>query len=198
MDKKSKQQQLPLLQAETTWFHIFRAMVDNGDVGRMGPHAVTTYLVIKAFTNWNTGKSWPDIETIMEKTCFSKSTVLRALKTLEDNGYVSREKLGRRNAYTLREKVTVADNAGRPAAVAMWDYIPSTVQAAQAELKNFVMTGEATDYKVIKIDTLNLNVNLMVGDHNLQLNMNDIKDDRLRKVIESIETKRKSAVSDEK
>ncbi len=28
--------QAELYKAETTWFHIFKAMIDNGDVARMG------------------------------------------------------------------------------------------------------------------------------------------------------------------
>ena len=187
----AKVKQAALLQAETTWFHVFRSMIDKGDAAKMGGTTFLVYAVIKAHTNWSTGRSFPTIETIMEKAGIGKDTVLRSLKTLEDMDYLRKEKVGRVNAYTLREKVCVEDSEGRPQAVALWDYLPSTVKAAQAELKNFVMTGEATDYKVIHIETLNLNVQL--GDNNTQFNLGQIKDPQLRSLVERIEAKRKSS-----
>ena len=48
----SEPKQLDMFKAETTWFHVFVSMVENGDVAKLGPHAVTVYLVIKAYTNW--------------------------------------------------------------------------------------------------------------------------------------------------
>lgn len=189
MTDKSKQ--LPLLQAETTWFHIFRAMIESGDAGKMGGTCFLVYAVVKAHTNWSTGRSFPSIETIVKKANVSKETVIRSLKTLEDMGYITREKRGRQNCYTLREKVQIDDDKGRPAAVAMWDYLPSTVKAAQAELKNFVLTGEATDFKVIHVNTLNLNI--QIGDSNTQFNIGDVKDKELRAVLERIDAKRRAA-----
>lgn len=51
--------QQELFKAETAWFHIFKTMIDNGDVARMGPYAVTVYLVIKSHTNFATGRPFP-------------------------------------------------------------------------------------------------------------------------------------------
>lgn len=187
--KKEIPQQLPLLEAQTSWFHIFRAMIESGDAAKMGGTTFLIYSVVKAHTNWSTGRSFPSIETIMEKAGASKRTVLGSLKTLEEMGYITREKRGRKNAYTLREKVQIEDEQGRPTAVAMWDYLPSTVKAAQAELKNFVMTGEATDFKIIHVETLNLNV--QIGDYNTQLNVGDLKDPTVRKMAERIEEARR-------
>ena len=45
-----KAPQQELFKAETAWFHIFKTMIDSGDVARMGPYAVTVYLVIKSHT----------------------------------------------------------------------------------------------------------------------------------------------------
>lgn len=156
-----KDKQLPLLEAQTTWFHIFKSMVDSGDIAKMGPYATTVYMVIKAYTNWKTGKSWPGLELIVEKTGISLAQVKRSLKVLEENGYISREKVGRHNKYTLREKVSVMDGSGedkRPVAEATWDYLPSTVKAAVAELQNFVVTGKEDGLTVIHIEHLTMNL----------------------------------------
>ena len=159
---------MELFKAETTWFHVFVSMIENGDVAKLGPYAVTVYLVVKAYTNWKTGKAFPSIETIAEKSGISRAKVITSLASLTEYGYMDKVKIGRKNSYTLREKVTLKDEEGRPAAFATWDYLPSTVEAARAELKRFMLTGEH-DGKVLFIETLNLNVqvNTMTGDHNL-------------------------------
>jgi len=158
--------QMELFKAETTWFHVFVSMIENGDVAKLGPYAVTVYLVVKAYTNWKTGKAFPSIDTIVEKSGISRAQVVRSLASLTEQGYLDRAKVGRKNSYTLREKVTLKDEEGRPAAFATWDYLPSTVEAARAELKRFMLTGEH-DGKILFIETLNLNVQVNTGDHNL-------------------------------
>jgi len=154
----SKQPQSELFQAQTTWFHVFKNMIDNGDVAKMGPYAVTTYLVIKAHTNYSTGESFPSIETIVEKSGISERQVKKDLATLEELGYITKEKKGRNNHYTLREKVEIQDAAGRPSAVATWDYLPGAVQDAVADLKNVLVTGKAENAKVVHIERLTVNI----------------------------------------
>lgn len=154
------EKQMPLLQAETTWFHIFRHMIESGDMAKMGAMSFAVYAAVKAYCNWSTGMSFPKIELIVEKTGLSKSQVIRSLKTLEGMGYITVERQGRRNSYTLREKITIQDQEGRPAAEAGWDYLPSTVEAARAELKRFIMSGDADGAKIVNIENLTINVNV--------------------------------------
>ena len=73
------------------------------------------------------------------------------------------------NVYILREKVSIKDAEGRPQAVATWDYIPSSVRDAMAELKHAVVSGEMIGGKVIHIESLVLNV--ATGD-STQININ--------------------------
>lgn len=150
--------QQELFEANTTWFHVFRSMVDSGDVKKLGPYAVTVYLVIKAYTNFSTGLAFPAIETISDKSGVSVPQVKRELKRLADAGYISITKKGRSNIYKLREKIELKDDAGRPAAVATWDYLPSSVAAAVADLKNVLVTGEASSAKIVHIERLTVNV----------------------------------------
>lgn len=147
-----------LFEAQTTWFHVFVAMIESGDMKKIGPHAFTVYATIKAHTNFSTGRAFPAIDTIVEKSGISKRQVIRSLEVLEEHGYLKREKKGRNNIYTLREKVEIFDGAGRPAAVATWDYLPGAVTEATAQLKHFLMSGKLGDGKVIYIENLNMNV----------------------------------------
>jgi DNA-binding transcriptional MocR family regulator len=119
-------------------------MFEHGDVAKMGPATFTVYAAIKAHTNFATGRAFPSLETITTKSGVSDREVKRCLKRLEEMGYISKERKGRNNVYTLREKIAIADEGGRPAAVASWDYLPSSVTAAQAELRKFLVTGEHT------------------------------------------------------
>lgn len=169
-----KQDQGELFTAETTWFHVFRDMVESGDVAKLGPHAVTVYLVVKAHTNFSTGRSFPAIETIVEKSGISLRQVMRCLKSLEEFGYITKEKKGRNNVYVLREKVSIMDGEGRPTAVATWDYLPSSVQHAVADLKNVLVTGELGGAKFVHIDRLNVQINTGPGT-SIQINEADLE-----------------------
>lgn len=148
----------PELAADVTWFHVFRSMIEGGDVARMGPHAFTVYAVVKAHTHFSSGAAFPSVELIAEKSGVSVRQVKRELKTLQALGYLGVQKVGRSNHYALREKVEVMDSAGRPAAVATWDYLPAGVGAAVAELKNVLMSGDLGAARVVNIERLTVNV----------------------------------------
>lgn len=188
--------QAELFEADSTWFHLFKSMIDSGDVAKMGPTAFMLYAIIKSHTNFHTGTAFPSIETLCRKSGLSKSPVLRALQTLEESGYLTRHKQGRSNVYTLREKVTMTDASGRPAAVATWDYLPATVKAARAELSRFLLTGDDTAPQIVSIERLVIeNINIQVGNHNSQtlFHLGDITDPVLReKVVKMLESVDKS------
>jgi len=139
-------------------------MFSSRDAARMGPYAVTVYLVIKAHTNFNTGNSFPSIDVIVDETGISRSQVIRVLKVLETFGYLKRTRAGRKNEYRLREKVSIRDGSGRQAAVATWDYLPTTVQAATADLKNLMLSGNFSGSRVVHIERLQINVTQAAGD----------------------------------
>jgi DNA-binding transcriptional ArsR family regulator len=174
--------QSELFNAETTWFHIFRTMIANGDVARMGPHAFTVYCVIKAHTNFSTGRAFPSLELIAEKTGISLAQVKRELKTLEEMKYLTKEKRGRSNLYQLREKVEIQDNHGRPQAVATWDYLPSGVQAAIADLKNVMVTGDLGGAKIVHIERLVVNMNTGSGTQ-INIDLASMEDGRLKEQL---------------
>lgn len=165
-----------LFTAETTWFHVFHSMVESGDVAKLGPYAVTVYLVIKSHTNFKNGESFPGIDTIIKKSGISKSQVIRALDKLEDNGFITREKRGRNNHYTLREKIAISDERGRPIADATWDYVPDGVRGAVAELKHVMMTGDFKGAKIIQIENLTVHFN-QANDNAVQINMQGLLKD---------------------
>jgi DNA-binding transcriptional MocR family regulator len=181
-----------LFKAETTWFHVFKNMIDSGDLAKMGSHAFTVYCVIKSYTNFATGHAFPSLETVSQKSGVSLAQVKRELKTLETLGYIAREKSGRKNLYTLREKVSIADESGRPVASATWDYLPSSVRDAVADLKNVLMSGELAGARIVHIERLTLNV--QTGANSTQINLAGLDElarvnpkmaDKIKKLIHS-------------
>lgn len=178
-------QQHALFKAETSWFHMFRDMIESGDVARMGPIATTVYLVIKSHTNFKTGDAFPSVELIAEKSGVSARQVMRELKTLEEHQYITKVRKGRQNVYTLREKVSIASGEdGRPMAVATWDYLPSSVQHAVADLKNVLVTGEFAGARIVHIERLQVNIQQNFGSGNVQINEADI--DKLPQKVKDV------------
>lgn len=173
----TSKEQAELFHAETTWFHVFKDMIDSGDMARLDGSAIKVYLVVKSYTNFSTGRAFPAIELIAEKAGLSKVQVMRCLKALEEAEYITKEKTGRHNTYTLREKVSIKDESGRPQALATWDYIPNSVRDAVADLKHVMVTGDMGGAKIVHIEHLVLNV--MTGDNSTQLNINAADFDKL-------------------
>ncbi|MFP3645177.1 helix-turn-helix domain-containing protein [Paraburkholderia sp. SIMBA_054] len=194
-----EEQQFDLFQAETTWFHMFRSMVDSGDAAKMGGNAFMIYAIIKSHTNFKTGRAFPSIETIMEKSGLSKSQVLRELDTLEEMSYITRAREGRKNVYTLREKIGITDDKGRPMADATWDYVPDGVRSAVAELRHVMMTGDFKGAKIINIENMTVHFN-QFNDQSSQINMQSVLEnmdkldpasrDRLRKRLEEVQARK--------
>lgn len=172
-----KREQAELFQAETSWFHIFKDMIENGDMARLDGSTIKVYLVVKSYTNFLTGRAFPAIELVAKKSGLSERQVMRCFAELEKAGYITKEKSGRQNVYTLREKVIINDSDGKPQAVATWDYIPNSVKSAMAELKHAVISGEMVAGKIIHIEHLVLNV--ATGENATQVNINAADIDKL-------------------
>jgi DNA-binding transcriptional regulator YhcF (GntR family) len=188
-------------EAESNWFHVFKTMFDSLEVKEIGAHAFTLYCAVKSHVNFKDGEAFPSFDRLQEITGFSRATITKSLNTLEERNLVRKEKHGRKNIYTLREKVNIQDMEGRPEAVATWDYLPRTVQAAQAELKNFLLTGKH-DGSVINIEYLNLQVN--IGDYNNQQNIKHVEkwsdltsDPKRKELLDRIQKKRQSQKQDD-
>lgn len=173
-----QEQSAELFKAETTWFHVFKDMIDNGDMATLDGSTIKVYLVIKSYTNFSTGRAFPAHDLIASKAGLSERQVIRCLLELEQAQYITKEKVGRHNVYTLREKVSIKDSEGRPQAVATWDYIPNSVKDAMAELKHAVITGDMVGGKIIHIENLVLNMNI-TGDNSTQVNINAADFDKL-------------------
>lgn len=157
------------LNAPTTFFHMHKDIVQSGGIATLGCGALRVYLVIKSHTNLHTGESNPSIPTIAKESGLSERQVINSIKELQTAGYVSRNKAGRSNIYTTREKVNIKNDNGEDQAVATWEYIPNQMKDAMKEVKNVLITGQLVDGKIIHIESLTLNI---LNDYATQVNVN--------------------------
>lgn len=146
-------------QADTQWFHVFKSMIESGELANISGSAVKVYLVIKSYANYRTGEAFPAETTIAKKAGLSLSQVKRAVKELQQLTYLYISKRGRKNHYQLIEKVLVRNSAGDSAAAVTWNYTPAEVTSAVDELKNYVNSGQADGAQLINIQNLQVNIN---------------------------------------
>lgn len=151
-------EQLELFRADTSWFHVFRAMIHSGACARMGPHAFTVYSVIKAHVDFRTGESFPSIDRIVALSGVSRRQVMRALDTLEGAGYISRRRQGNHNAYDLLERIPVRDAAGREVTTLTAPYIPKDVAALRDHIRAMISNGAIISGELQRV-TINIQIN---------------------------------------
>ena len=162
---------------------MLKTMIDSGDAAEMGGTTFLIYAVIKSHSNFRTGQAFPAIETIAGKAKITGRQVITCIKKLEEMGYISKQKKGRQNHYTLREKVHILDDEGRLSGIVSWPYIPCANTEAIREVKNYILSGEHNG-SIIHIERLYLQINN--GGENVQLNIGEIKDHELRKQLQDI------------
>lgn len=167
-----------LFQAETQWFHFFRSMIDGGGLAEMTGSSLKVYLVIKAHSNYHTGDAFPSHETIAELSGLSVSQVKRLIKDLVSFGYISSSLIGRSSHYRIHETVQIQDESGSNTHKATWDYKPSTVRDAVADLKDALRTRDIGNASVVHIERLQVNVNHVASGgvvFNLQATLDQIQ-----------------------
>lgn len=182
---KNEMHEDEVLKAETMWFHVFKDMIDSGDMAKLDGGTIKVYLVIKSYTNFSTGHAFPSLELIAQKAGLSDRQVRRCIADLEQAGYITKDKTRRNNLYTLREKVNIKGEDGRPQAVATWDYLPGSVRDAVADLKNVLVTGDFSGAKIISIQNLTVNV-VNVNDHAINVMGDVISPDSPQEIVKEI------------
>lgn len=163
--------QMDLFETDASWFHMFKELIRSKTWAKMTPPARALYPVIKSFTNWKTGHSFPSVETMEEYSGLSRPSIFKALKELEELGYVrSVKRPGKPTVYTLIEKFDITDQDGQPVASASFDYLPSIISDAMVELKNYVSRGMTEDGKlqIINVERFVIeNLTVITGSNNI-------------------------------
>jgi hypothetical protein len=129
------------LQVKDSWFHVVRGWVQSGQLREVGPVGLAVYIVLKSYTSFDTGWSWPSHDTIADHLGISVDTVARAVKRLVALNLVEQRRRGRGWEYRLMERVPVANSAGDVVAVGERPYAPMQFKSMLDELKSWAATG---------------------------------------------------------
>lgn len=151
------------MKIDPVWFHMFSSMVKGGALRKMGANGTQVYLVIKAHTNLDTGATFPSVATITEQTGLSKSSVIRSLKRLMDEGYVIKTRRGRRNFYRVVEVLDAYDTDGMRGQLT-FEYVPKQVQEIMGKIKAELRDLEVPVYiENLQINCVNVNGSIQIG-----------------------------------
>lgn len=166
-------------------------MFNQGTVAEVGAYAFTVYCAIKAHTDFNTGAAFPSQKLLAQQTGFSERQIIKSLQVLEKHGLLEKNREQTRNVYRLRERLVIDSKT-----VATWDYLPATLKKARQELKNFALTGELKDAKIVHIEIQNLTIEtLITGDqvqgNQFKIDLDGISDPFLRSKMELLLSHRK-------
>lgn len=146
------------LKADMSFFSVFRELIDNGTLAEVGVYSWAVYTVIKSYSGYNTGESFPSVQTIAAKSGISEIQVKRSLKQLEEKGLLTKRKEGRHNVYSLNETLTISDQNHQAVATASFSYVPSKIKDSLAELRDVLLAGDLQGTKTIHIEHLQLNI----------------------------------------
>jgi DNA-binding transcriptional ArsR family regulator len=192
-NNKSNQLGFPEWSPSIRWFHIFRSMIDNGDVVKLGSGAVLTYLVIKSYVDFDKGISFPSLDLIAVKSGQSKRSVSNHIKKLEELGYVRKVRQSKKgNVYRLREKLPIEvynkEKKEKEPVMASFDYVPMGVGQAMTDIRKLIVEGDIPSGSKVHIENLSVNiqVNPKATTAIQQLNLDQIKDKTIRETLERI------------
>lgn len=107
------------------WFHVFKARIHRGDLAKLPGGAVATLLCVKAHSNHHTGLCDVGIERLSQLSGRGRRQVMRDLDALEQAGWITRGRIGRKNRYQIQEQFRVNDSGD---VIAKWPYVPSGVR----------------------------------------------------------------------
>lgn len=160
------------LDVNLLWVHVLR----GAPLDKMGVNGIAVYVMLKTYTELGDGKAVAKVPEIASRLQISVPTVERALKKLIDLGLIERERITdpkadrRQNKYTFKEKVWLRDKATKEplGELEFGDYRPRETGGQLEEARQRVLLGQPLPPTVV----VNMyNVNIQVGDNNVQNNV---------------------------
>jgi hypothetical protein len=180
----SEAQQDLFISGKSTWFHFFVSSIESGDLAMMSKQCgavASVLLVIKSYSNYKEGVSFPGIQTIVDKSGFAKNSVMRAIKILVEYGYLNCKREGRKNIYTVVEKFKMEHRDTGEEVEVSANYVPQVVSAMREELKEFIKDGRSQG-KYINIP---ITIQIVNGGTGNQIVTSDINADLVHQIENS-------------
>ncbi len=147
------QHDLDLFGADVTWFHLFRSMIQSGQIAELGTSVFAVYCVVKSHSNFQTGTSFVSVSRIGELTGLGKRAVLNCMAKLKEKNLIHVEKIGRQNYYRINEHLPVVDSNKNQVGTFSFEYQPTKIVQIKQELEQFLRHGIPQNARV----TININ-----------------------------------------
>lgn len=163
------------LKVDGQWFHVVRSMIMRDRIAEMGVNAWAVYCVLKAYTQLDSGKTFPSQDLIARHLGVSVDTVARATDKLLELQIVTKKKVGRRNEYRLVESVPLRNNDEAIVAFGEREYTPVGFQKFIGELKDFARSGAMNPDSQVRIV---FNVNFIQQGDNGTVHVTQVDDGR--------------------
>jgi len=149
-------------------------MVDEKQIAVMGVNAYACLIVIRRFVPMDGNSSFPSAAKISEYTNLSPTTVYKAIRVLEEHGWLVKKKSGRKNIYSLSEHLFAKSTAPeeREDKVLTLPFGVTEWKKREKELKQFEHTG-----------TVPQNSPILIQNATFHITVNNYNDNRRQVVV---------------
>ena len=153
--------QLNLFSYDLTFIKFMRANVRKGELGRLTPNGVSVIMCLRALSPIDGTQAHPSIPTIMKLCKIGRKGVMTALKILEEEKYVQKKRVGRKNVYELLEKIHLdsTDEIARQSSIATVPYGAYETRKHYPAIEKYAETGKLMPGTPIVIHNLDLTIN---------------------------------------
>lgn len=152
------------LTADTRWAHLMRWYVTGGDAAKLGRDCTTVLVVLSAHTDLTTGRvDGLGVAEIAAQGGFGRKSVMKALSTLQSEGYVRRlddGSRGRRAIWQLRHRTAILTATNEDVGIASWDYSPMQERQRHRQLEMALEAGVVASHPDLAI-TIHQHVTLV-------------------------------------
>ena len=161
----------------TNWFHVLRALAEDGNLAKMSGSSSKVYLAIKSQVGLSSGESIPTYRRLMELTGLEREAIRNGLVELEKLGLLESSSIpGKRGKrYKVIEKITINDNESID-----FSYQPLDFKKACNEIKQYITGEQRENFQFIMIRQGD---NIQINQH-LHIHLDREPDPEIMKMIE--------------
>jgi DNA-binding transcriptional ArsR family regulator len=146
------------LDVNTMWVHVLRGT----PLDDMGINAIAVYVMLKTYTNLESGVAFPSITTLATRLQTSEDTVGRAMNRLLELGLIEKTRVGRKNHYYFVERLPITTKIDQlEVGQAAVRYLPLQLREMMSELQGFARNGAPPGAGI----NITLNITAVTGEH---------------------------------
>jgi hypothetical protein len=155
--------QRELFSVDKRFIKVLNTLITSGQLAELQPLAFSVLCVIRAYVPIEGVSSYPSIELIAEKCGVGRSSVYKAIETLETLGWVEKTKSGRKNVYKAKDKYLLQSTEPEVRAdeVAITPYGALQAREHEPDIDEYAKTGRLPARSVVQIEKINVNITIV-------------------------------------